>query len=319
VPSRKNQPRATGAVTAVSVGVDAVAEDLSSKSEHTEVRVARRRAWRLRMLAAIAASYALDTLLLALYAAAGTTSVHVPVLYGLAGALLCVVQLAVYLSRVGESAHDPFLTIWFVVPTAVVELAFVAIAPEVGFVFIIVLFIVYGFGALSLTLRETSILWAVTALSVAAALPSFSGRVAIPVATPAERWITALCFLLTLGRCAMTGVLGSVFRDHLAERSAALRRLTASLEAQVSARTLELAFANEQLEQVVAERTAEIKTLHRVLPICAHCKKIRDDEGAWNDLEVYISAHTDAQFSHGICADCLREHYGEYADEVDLE
>jgi PAS domain S-box-containing protein len=54
---------------------------------------------------------------------------------------------------------------------------------------------------------------------------------------------------------------------------------------------------------------AEIKTLHGILPICASCKKIRDDKGAWEHLEVYISHHTDAQFSHGICQDCAKRLY----------
>ena len=69
--------------------------------------------------------------------------------------------------------------------------------------------------------------------------------------------------------------------------------------------------AKEELERLVIERTAEIKTLHGILPICANCKKIRDDQGAWQQLEAYISQHTDAQFSHGICADCMQVMYPE--------
>ena len=57
----------------------------------------------------------------------------------------------------------------------------------------------------------------------------------------------------------------------------------------------------------------EIKFLSGLLPICAHCKKIRDDSGYWNQLEEYIAEHSDAQFSHGICPDCVRELYPEYA------
>jgi DNA-binding response OmpR family regulator len=53
------------------------------------------------------------------------------------------------------------------------------------------------------------------------------------------------------------------------------------------------------------EALAEIKTLKGCIPICATCKKIRDDEGYWNQLEAYISKHTDATFTHGICPACL--------------
>lgn len=54
---------------------------------------------------------------------------------------------------------------------------------------------------------------------------------------------------------------------------------------------------------------AQVKTLRGLLPICAGCKKIRDDSGYWNQIEVYIMQHSDAQFSHGLCPDCLRRLY----------
>jgi PAS domain S-box-containing protein len=57
---------------------------------------------------------------------------------------------------------------------------------------------------------------------------------------------------------------------------------------------------------------ASIKTLRGFLPICASCKKIRDDKGYWNQLESYIRDHTDVEFSHGICPECARTLYPEY-------
>jgi hypothetical protein len=60
---------------------------------------------------------------------------------------------------------------------------------------------------------------------------------------------------------------------------------------------------------------AEIKTLHGILPICSHCKKIRDDKGAWKQMETYISDHTDAIFSHGICSECAHKLYPDYFKE----
>lgn len=55
----------------------------------------------------------------------------------------------------------------------------------------------------------------------------------------------------------------------------------------------------------------EVKTLHGLLPICAYCKKIRDDKGYWNQVEEYIEKHSEAEFSHGICPDCLEKLYGD--------
>ena len=53
----------------------------------------------------------------------------------------------------------------------------------------------------------------------------------------------------------------------------------------------------------------EVKTLSGFLPICASCKKIRDDKGYWTQIEAYISEHSEAEFSHGICPECSKELY----------
>ena len=58
---------------------------------------------------------------------------------------------------------------------------------------------------------------------------------------------------------------------------------------------------------------SEIKSLGGLLPICSHCKKIRDDRGYWNQLEAYLEAHSDAAFTHGICADCQAQLHAQVA------
>ena len=70
----------------------------------------------------------------------------------------------------------------------------------------------------------------------------------------------------------------------------------------------ERVLAQQELE---AARTAEINSLKGLLPICMSCKKIKDDEGYWNQLEVYISSHSRADFSHGLCPGCAQEMYGQ--------
>lgn len=60
------------------------------------------------------------------------------------------------------------------------------------------------------------------------------------------------------------------------------------------------------------ENLSEIKSLSALLPICSSCKKVRDDSGYWNQIEAYISTHTDAEFTHGICPDCSETLYGEF-------
>jgi YesN/AraC family two-component response regulator len=68
----------------------------------------------------------------------------------------------------------------------------------------------------------------------------------------------------------------------------------------------------EKLIAELQEALAAIKTLHGILPICSSCKKIRDDEGSWTQIEAYISEHTDAEFSHGICSECAEKLYPDY-------
>jgi len=63
------------------------------------------------------------------------------------------------------------------------------------------------------------------------------------------------------------------------------------------------------------EALATIKTLHGILPICASCKKIRDDKGCWTQIESYIREHSTAEFSHGICPDCAKKLYPEFYNE----
>jgi len=59
------------------------------------------------------------------------------------------------------------------------------------------------------------------------------------------------------------------------------------------------------------EALAQVKALGGLLPICMHCKNIRDDSGYWNQVEAYIQKHSDAQFSHSICEACLEKYYPE--------
>jgi len=73
----------------------------------------------------------------------------------------------------------------------------------------------------------------------------------------------------------------------------------------------ELEKERERLIAELQEALAQVKTLSGFLPICASCKKIRDDEGYWNQIEAYIGMHADVQFSHSICPDCLKKLYGD--------
>ncbi|MBT4482378.1 MAG: sensor with HAMP domain protein, partial [Candidatus Latescibacteria bacterium] len=107
-----------------------------------------------------------------------------------------------------------------------------------------------------------------------------------------------------------------------------LRQERDQLESRVVERTGELNNVNllltkevDKHQMTIAELETtleEIKTLSGILPICSHCKKIRNDEGYWDQIESYIGDRSEAEFSHSICQECAKKHYPNmdiYGDE----
>ena len=87
-----------------------------------------------------------------------------------------------------------------------------------------------------------------------------------------------------------------------------LRRLNAALEAEIEMRKR----AEESLRQTNSElqtTLAEVRTLRGLLPICSFCKRIRDEKEHWHQVETYVRAHSEANFTHTYCPDCLKEHF----------
>ena len=126
----------------------------------------------------------------------------------------------------------------------------------------------------------------------------------------------------------------AILRDVTDRKKAqiAVKRAQERLETRVRRRTSELQKANEKLHQEISERkktqrererlvkelqTAlnEIKTLSGLIPICASCKKVRDDKGFWNQIEVYVRDRSNAEFSHGLCPDCSEKLYAQDRQE----
>jgi hypothetical protein len=104
----------------------------------------------------------------------------------------------------------------------------------------------------------------------------------------------------------------------LSEAHYRMKDLLVNLEQRVRERTEELETSNKQREALILElreSLATIKQLRGILPICASCKKIRDDKGYWNQIESYIHEHSEAEFSHGICPDCAKKLYPEIYKE----
>ena len=72
----------------------------------------------------------------------------------------------------------------------------------------------------------------------------------------------------------------------------------------------------ENLINELRQALSEVKTLRGLIPICANCKNIRDDQGYWNQIEEYLSVHSEVAFTHGICPDCMKKLYPEIAGRL---
>ena len=73
---------------------------------------------------------------------------------------------------------------------------------------------------------------------------------------------------------------------------------------------------HKRLVEELRKALGEVKQLSGFLPICSSCKRIRDDKGYWNQIESYISSHSEAQFSHGICPECVKKLYPEQYESI---
>jgi PAS domain S-box-containing protein len=96
------------------------------------------------------------------------------------------------------------------------------------------------------------------------------------------------------------------------------RPASMALLTDISAR-MEREAERERLIEELRLALQEKKTLSGLLPICAHCKKIRDDQGYWKQIEVYIHSHSAVEFSHGVCPDCLEKWFPDEAEDVRAE
>jgi methanogenic corrinoid protein MtbC1 len=93
--------------------------------------------------------------------------------------------------------------------------------------------------------------------------------------------------------------------DRLAQADREVLQTMSRLNAEVTNMGRDLERKNRELQRALEE----IKTLRGILPICMHCKKIKNDAGLWQRLETYVTQHSEAQFSHGLCDACFKQHF----------
>ena len=186
--------------------------------------VARRRLGQRReMLVLQAMSYLLGDIVLWIYAYAGTIPIAIPVTFLLCGIGLTGLFAALSEFGVSDRFDDHFLTTPQSASNIVLQLGFLLAAPEIGYLFLSVVFVIFGFASLRMTSREAIILWALTGAAVAAIFLLLKTPIALPMATTAEWLAAAFSFFVTIGQCAYIGLFGSTMRKSLHQRTVELR------------------------------------------------------------------------------------------------
>lgn len=126
--------------------------------------------------------------------------------------------------------------------------------------------------------------------------------------------------VMTAGICSILTIVGFFFSSPggemwmvLTNRALALFAIWVTAVLSIQRKALEI--KRDQALREREEALDQLKILQGFLPICASCKKIRDDKGDWSQLEIYIRDHSEAEFSHGICPDCARKLYPDFFSE----
>ena len=182
------------------------------------------------MLVVQAVSYSLLSLVLLVYCYAGTISIVIPSTYFLSGLALIGFFVALSETHVNDRFEDHYLTIFQIGGHVALQLGFLLAAPEIGYTFLGVLFLIFGFGALRMTSRQATVAWTLTTMGLAPIFLLTGTPIGMPVATSIERLAAMLCFVLTIGQCAFVGLYGSSLRKMLYNRSFELKAANKRIE-----------------------------------------------------------------------------------------
>jgi diguanylate cyclase (GGDEF)-like protein len=190
----------------------------------------RRVGQRRQILAVQVASYSLGALVLLVYAYSGTVPIIIPSSYFLCGLTLTGFFIVLSETHFNDRFEDHYLTIFQICGNVALQLGYLLWAPEIGYAFLTVLFLIFGFGALRMTSRQAIIAWTLTTLGLAPIFLLTDLRIGMPVALYTERVAAMLGFIITIGQCAFVGLYGSSMRKILYERGVELKAANKRIE-----------------------------------------------------------------------------------------
>jgi diguanylate cyclase (GGDEF)-like protein len=217
--------------TAASPFLNPIAAELESVSPRRTARALSLRARQRRQIQGmIAASYLVDALVLLVYARAGTIPATVSSAFALCGLLSVACYMVLSETGFTERFKDHYFVAPQLIVSAAILLAFTYIAPEVGVMFLCTLFVVFNFGSLRSTPRQTAIFWTAMAVGLAGLFLLTDKPISMPHGTHLERFATMSVFILTIGRCMFLGIFSSAMRQSLYQSGLKLKQAYKRIE-----------------------------------------------------------------------------------------
>ena len=175
------------------------------------------------MLIIQAAGYAVGGIFICVYAGAGAVSNIIPLTFFLCGIGLTAFFAVLSEMKISDRFNDHFLASSQATANITMQLAFLLAAPEIGFLFLAVVFVIFGFASLRMTSREASVLWGLTGLGVATIFFFLKTPITLPIETTAERFAGACSLILTIGEFTYIGFFGQSIRRILHQRTVELK------------------------------------------------------------------------------------------------
>jgi diguanylate cyclase len=220
--------------------------------------VAKRRAARRRQMLIIqAAGCSLVTLVLLFYYYAGVVPSSIPSTYFLSGMGLIGFFAVLSETHFNNRFGDHYLTLFQVGGHIAIQLGFLLAAPEIGYTFLNVVFLVFGFGALRMTSQQATVAWTIT---IAGLIPIFllTGiPIGMPFTTPVERFAALSCYVITIGQCAFVGLYGSSLRKMLHSRNFELKAAYKRIEELAELDDLTGSFNRRCIMRLLDDRIAD--------------------------------------------------------------
>ena len=270
--------------TTASPFLNPIAAEPESPSSRLSARMLSRRAKQRRQIQAmIATSYLIDAIILLAYARAGSIPTTIAPAYAATGLLSVVFYLVLSETGITERFKDHYFVLPQLCISVAIMLAFAWLAPDIGGMFLCLLFLVFNFGSLRSTPRQSAIVWTAATIGIAALFLLTDKPIGLPHGSELERFATVLMFTLTIGRCMFLGIFSSSMRQSLYQSGERLKEAYKRIEELAELDELTGSFNRRCIMRLLEEELARSARLNNPCSIALidldHFKRINDVHG----------------------------------------